>query len=290
MTGAQIKAGEKNYSPIFEKRKSDEWCSSEWSAADFATASNSIFGNAFYENSGHSVFKEVSESIGAETFWPWGISVADLNADGYEDVFVSAGMGYPLRYGINSLLLNEGGQRFVDSEFVLGVEPRKSNRIEKEFYTLNCSGEDRRHELCAGKTGLITVLGSTSSRASVAFDLDDDGDLDIVTSEWNDHPQVMISNLSEKRKLHYLKIKLVGTVSNREGLGATVKVYCAGKTYVRYHDGKSGYLSQSSMPLYFGLDQAAQIDRVEVVWPSGKTQTLSEGIPANALMTITESR
>jgi len=43
----------------------------------------------------------------------------------------------------------------------------------------------------------LSVTGSTSSRSSVAFDLDDDGDLDLVTNEWNDHPQVLISNLSE---------------------------------------------------------------------------------------------
>src|SRR2546422_1940484 len=134
----------------------------EWSAEALRTASNSIFGNAFYENKGHGKFIEVSDQIGAETFWPWGISVADLNADGYEDVFVTAGMGYPLRYAINSLLLNDAGQRFLDSEFVLGVEPPKS--VEKEFFTLDCSGEDKRNPLCRGKTGLLTVLGSTSSR------------------------------------------------------------------------------------------------------------------------------
>src|SRR5881227_2463038 len=91
-------------------------------------------------------------------------------------------------------------------------------------------------------------MGSTSSRSSVAFDLDDDGDLDIVTNEWNDHPQVLISNLSGHKQIHYLKIRLIGTVSNRDGLGATAKVRSGAKTYTRYHDGKSGYLSQSSMP------------------------------------------
>src|SRR6266576_559006 len=180
MTAVQIKAGEKDYSARFEKQKSEAWCSIEWSPADFASASNSIFGNAFYQNRGRGAFVEVSDKIGAETYWPWGISVADLNADGYEDVFVSAGMGYPLRYAINSVLLNEGGQRFVDSEFVLGVEPRQANRIGKEFFTLDCSGEDRKNGLCHGKTGLLTVMGSTSSRSSVRLDLDDDGDLDIV--------------------------------------------------------------------------------------------------------------
>lgn len=290
MTGRQIKAGDKDYSARFEKQKSDVWCSIEWSAENLARASNCIRGNAFFQNQGQGKFVEVSDAIGAETYWPWGISVADLNADGYEDVFVSAGMGYPLRYAINSLLLNEGGQRFLDSELVLGVEPRKSNRIEKESFTLDCSGEDRKNPLCRGKTGLVTVLGSTSSRSSAAVDLDDDGDLDIVTNEWNDHPQVLISNLSDKKQVHYLKIKLIGTVSNRDGLGAAVKVTCGDKTYVRFHDGKSGYLSQSSMPLYFGLNDATNINRIEVLWSSGRRQMLTERIPINTLLAITEDR
>ena len=137
---------------------------------------------------------------------------------------------------------------------------------------------------------MVNVIGSTSSRCSAAFDLDDDGDLDLVTNDFNDHPRVLVSDLSEKKQIHYLKIKLVGTVSNRDGLGATIKVYSGSKTYTRYHDGKSGYLSQSSMPLYFGLGDTAKIDRIEVLWPSGKKQALSVGIPTNTLLTITEGR
>jgi hypothetical protein len=250
MTGAQTRAGEKTFAAAFEKQKSEAWCSAEWSQADLAAATNSIFGNAFFQNQGGGRFLEVSDRVGAETYWPWGISVADLNADGYEDVFVTAGMGYPLRYAINSLLLNERGRRFMDSEFVLGIEPRQGDRIEKEAFTLDCSGEDRRNELCRDRSGAFSVMGATSSRSSAAVDVDDDGDLDIVTNEWNDHPQVFISDLSEKRRIHYLKIRLVGSVSNRDGLGATVRVTCpaAGgpggtpRVYTRYHDGKSGYL------------------------------------------------
>lgn len=290
MTTLQIKAGDKDFSPRFEKQKSDVWCSAEWSPANLSSASNSILGNAFYQNQGQGRFIEVSSRIGAETYWPWGISVADLNADGYEDVFVAAGMGYPLRYAINSVLLNESGTRFVDSEFVVGVEPRKGNQIEKEFFTLDCSGQDKRHSLCQGKTGIVSVLGTLSSRSSVAFDLDDDGDLDLVTNEWNDRPQVLISNLSAKKPTHYLKLKLIGTDSNRDGLGATVKAHCGSKTYLRYNDGKSGHLSQSSMPLYFGLDAAAAVDRIEVVWPSGKRQVLPGPIAADRLLIVTEGR
>ena len=290
MTGLQIKAGEKDYSAKFEKQKSEAWCSVEWTPENLARASNCILGNAFYQNQGGGKFVEVSGKIGAETYWPWGISVADLNADGYEDVFVSAGMGYPLRYAINSLLLNDRGERFVDSELVLGVEPRKGNRIEKEFFTLDCSGADKKNALCTNRTGLVTVMGSTSSRSSAAADFDDDGDVDIITNEWSDHPQVLVSDLAAKKKITYLKVKLRGTASNRDGLGATVKLHAGSKAYTRYHDGKSGYLSQSSMPLYFGLDGAAKIDRVEVLWPSGKRQVLAENIPVNAVLSITEER
>ena len=290
MTDAQSSAGKRDLSSRFAKQKSDQWCSIDWSAEALRSASNNIFGNAFYENRGNRKFVEVSDQIGAETYWPWGITVADLNADGYEDVFVTAGMGYPFRYANNSLLLNDAGQRFVDSEFVLGVEPPKNNRIEKEYFTLDCDGKDKDNPLSRHRKGIVGIIGSTSSRSSVAFDLDDDGDLDLVTNDFNDHPRVLISNLSGKKRIHYLKIKLVGTVSNRDGLGALVKVHSGSKTYTRYNDGKSGYLSQSDMPLYFGLGESPKVDGIEVLWPSGKKQTIGDEIRTNTLLTITEDR
>lgn len=290
MSGAQIKAGDGDFSAAFEKQKSDVWCAADWTPEALRSAANNILGNAFFQNLGEGRFAEVSGKIGVETYWPWGITAADFNADGSEDLFITAGMGYPLRYAINSLLLNENGRRFVDSEFVLGVEPRKNNRIEKEFFDLDCSGEDKKHPLCRDRTGLITVLGATSSRSSAAADLDEDGDLDLVTNEWSDRPQVLVSSLADAKRIHYLKIKLVGTVSNRDALGATVRVRSGAKIYTRYHDGKSGYLSQSSLPLYFGLGESAQADRIEVQWPSGKKQAITQGIPVNALLTITEDR
>lgn len=290
MTSAQIKAGDKDFSAKFDQMKSEAWCAGEWPLANFQRASNSIFGNAFYKNEGQGRFVEMSDKLGLETYWPWGMTAADLNADGYEDLFVTAGMGYPLRYAANSVLLNEAGASFVNSEFVLGIEPRAGNRIEKEFFVLDCSGEDRNHPICKGRSGKISVQGSTSSRSSVALDLDDDGDLDLVTNEWSDFPQVLISDLSVKKRIRFLKIKLMGSRSNRDGLGATVRVTCGNRTFTRYHDGKSGYLSQSLLPLYFGLGEAERIDRVEVSWPSGARQVLTEAIRINALLTIQEPK
>ena len=273
-----------------EKSKSEAFCSIQWTDAYLQGASNNIFGNAFYQNRGDGTFSEVSDPLGLETYWPWGISVGDLNADGFEDVFITAGMGYPFRYGINSVLLNDGGRRFVDSEFVLGVEPRSHGRLGKVWFTLDCSGADRTHRLCAGKSGLQTVMGSLSSRSSVLIDLDGDGDLDLVTNEFNDRPQLLVSNLSDVRPVRFLKIQLTGTQSNRDGLGAIVRVRAGGRTLTRYCDGKSGYLSQSVLPLYFGLGDAERVDSVEVRWPSGQTQVVSTNLPMNEVLRIVEAQ
>jgi enediyne biosynthesis protein E4 len=257
------------------------------------TQGTSIYGNALYHNLGGGKFAEVSDPMGVETYWPWGVSVADINADGFDDVFVTAGMGYPFRYGINSMLLNNRGQKFLDAEFLLGIEPRKGGRTNSFSFDLDCSvpQQGRSAQVCqsAGPgAGKISVMGTLSSRSSVIFDLDDDGDLDIVTNDFNSEPMVLISDLSERKAIHWIKILLEGTKSNRNGLGATVRVYAGGQTYTKYNDGKSGYLAQSVLPLYFGLDEATKIDRIEVDWPSGAKQIVNQDLAINTTRKIVE--
>src|SRR5207247_7582258 len=184
-------------------------------------------------------FAEISESVGVETYWPWGPSVDDFNADGWDDIFIAAGMNFPYRYGINSVLLNEGGRRFLPSEFVVGVEPRPNGATQQVWFTLECGGGDALSPLCDAcsqpaastmctidKARHLTMMGSLGSRAAVALDLDGDGDLDIVTNEFNGRPQVLVSSLAQRRpdRVHFLKLRLRGTRSNREGLGAQVTV------------------------------------------------------------------
>ena len=103
-------------------------------------------------------------------------------------------------------------------------------------------------------------MAPLGSRSAVIFDLDGDGDLDIVTNDFNSAPQVLVSDLAQRRPIHWLQVALAGTASNRNGLGATVRVRAGGHVYTKYNDGKSGYLSQSALPLYFGLGDAEKID------------------------------
>ena len=249
-----------------------------------------IFGNAFYKNLGNGRFEEVSDQLGLENYWPWGVSVADLNADGWPDVLITSSMNFPFRYGVNSLLLNNRGEEFRDAAFLLGVEPRRGGRTRQPWFTLDCSGADKEHVLCKGKhTGQVTVTGTLGTRSSVVFDVDNDGDLDIITNEFNSAPQVFISDLADKRKIHWLKLRLVGRDSNRDGFGALVKVTAAGMTQTQVANGSSGYLSHSDLPLYFGLGDAAAADKIEVRWPSGRVQTLAGPIAGNRQLEVVEA-
>lgn len=252
-----------------------------------------IFGNALYHNLGNGKFEEVSDRMGAENYWPWGPSIGDLNADGWDDIFIASGMSFPFRYGINSLLLNNRGEKFLDSEFLLGVEPRRDGRTHTPWFDVDCSDATLGglgKNVCEGQTGRITVNAALSSRSAVIFDLDNDGALDIVTNDFNSAPQVLISNLAQRREIHWLKVVLEGTVSNRNGLGATVHVHAGNRMLTKYNDGKSGYLSQSVLPLYFGLGDAKTIGRVEVDWPSGRKQIVTEGLHSNRTLEITEPK
>ena len=284
-----------------EGRKAD----SARALADFFPTGKSrfIFGNALFHNRGGGRFDEVSDAVGVETYWPWGPSVDDLNADGWDDIFIAAGMNFPHRYGINSVLLNEAGGHFLPAEFLLGVEPRPNGAMQQVWFTLDCGGVDRGSLMCAAcfepggaalgcrheAGGHVRVMGSLGTRAAVILDLDGDGDLDVVTNEFNAPPQVLVSDLAQRRRVNFLQVRLRGTRSNREGLGAQVTVVLPdGRRILKAMDGKSGYLSQSELPLYFGLGDADHAASVEVRWPSGRRQPVAGPVAGGRTIDVVE--
>ncbi|GAG11941.1 unnamed protein product, partial [marine sediment metagenome] len=92
-----------------EKAKMDShMMKGDWMRTD----GNHLHGNSFFRNEGDGRFTEVSDELNVENLWPWGLSVGDLNADGYQDIFVTASMNMRFRYAQNNLLLNDGGRVF----------------------------------------------------------------------------------------------------------------------------------------------------------------------------------
>lgn len=257
-----------------------------WPESFLRSEGKSIFGNAFYRGLGAGKFEEASDRMNLENYWPWGASVGDVNADGFADLFVTCGMGYPFRYAGNKLMLNSGGARFFDAEFLTGVEPRRGGFVQP-WFDLACSAEDRANRLCEGLTGNSTVWASKSSRSSALVDLDDDGDLDLVTNEFNAEPLVLVNDLAQRGQISFVKIRLRGTKSGRDGLGARVVVQAGGQTQTRVNDGKSGYLSQSSLPLHFGLGGAQGIESVTVTWSSGAKSEVKD-VKLNTTLEISE--
>src|SRR5262249_53112114 len=84
-------------------------------------------------------------------------------------------------------------------------------------------------------------------------------------------------------------VRTIGTKSNRDGIGARLKLTVGGKTLMRYVKAGSSYQGQNDLRVHFGLEQSSQADRLEVLWPSGVIDTI-EGIKANQILVVTEGR
>lgn len=266
-----------------------------------------IFGNALFkrgESAGGATYVEVSDRAGTETYWPWGPSVDDVNADGWDDVFITGSMNFPYRYSSNAMLLNERGRHFTHAEFTLGIEPHHDG-TEQEWMHLDCGGRDKGNRSCAvcagahakelgcrgDAKGALTVMAPRGTRSAVIFDVDGDGDLDIITNDFNGSPQVLVSTLAATRRVNFVKVRLTGAQSSRQGLGAVVTAVLPDhRRMVKVMDGKSGYLSQSDLPLYFGMGDADHLESIEVRWPSGTHQVYAGPVSSGSALVIAEPR
>jgi hypothetical protein len=223
-----------------------------------------LFGNALYRNLGQGKFTETAIDAGLETFWPWGIATGDYDNDGHEDVFITAGMGYPFYYWPNQLMMNNGDGTFRDRASDLGVEPPTGGIYQET----NIGGQ----------------RAARSSRSAVVADFDGDGRLDIVTNNFNDRPYFFANRFPRR---NYVAFRLTGTISNRDAIGAVVRLWVGKTVMIRQVNPAGGYLSHSSRVLHFGLGDRTKVDRIEIRWPRGIVQTINNP-PINTLNQIRE--
>src|SRR5262249_40707791 len=156
-----------------------------------------IFGNTFFRRLRSGRFEEVSDKAGLETWWPWGIATGDFDNDGYEDVFLPSGMGYPFYYWPHALMMNNGDGTFTDRAAELGVEPPRGGRYLEERI--------------GGRRA------ARSSRSAAAADFTNSGRLDVVTNNFNDRPYYFRNRFPRK---NWVSFRLTGGMTPRDRSGA----------------------------------------------------------------------
>ncbi|HEX4646143.1 MAG TPA: CRTAC1 family protein, partial [Verrucomicrobiae bacterium] len=124
-------------------------------------------------------------------------------------------------------------------------------------------------------------------RGSAFADIDGDGDLDVVLTQTGG-PPLLLRNDQDLR-YHWIRLKLVGTKSNRDAIGAWIKARVNGQTLWRQVMPTRSYLSQSELPVTIGLGNAAKPDEVEIIWPGGTRQKVEE-VKVDQVMVVTEAR
>lgn len=218
--------------------------------------------NALYRNLGGLEFENLARTSGTgAASWPllaWGTALPDLDLDGLPDWVVVNGHTQPHGRGI-------AGYRQPMLVFL--------NRGERKFESLGAAAGD-------------VVVQPRSGRGLACADIDDDGDIDLVLNNLQE-PAEVVRNDSPRDGRNWVRLKLVGTGSNRAAIGARVTLQAGGLRQMAEVVSGQSYYSHSDLRPHFGLGAAATIDWLEVRWPSGERSRI-EQLAANRQIVLTE--
>jgi len=226
-----------------------------------------MFGDSFqlYHNSGEGQFQDISGASGitriSSRLTAWSTGIFDFDNDGNKDIFTANSeindnsMGIAHRpYALsNGLFRNRGNLSFEDV----------SSSVGKGFSL------------------------PAAHRGAAFGDLNNDGKIDIVVAALNDTPQLLMNRTPTSN--HWILLNLVGTKSNRDGLGTKIRITTSHGSQFNHATTAVGYNSSSDKRVHFGLGDATVIDRIELSWPSGIKQVLNN-VKADQILTITESQ
>ena len=286
--------------------------------ADLYVANDSVV-NSLWRNNGDGSFSDVGMatltglSADGRAQAGMGTDFGDYNGDGWLDIVVTN-----FAHDLNTLYRNLDGRFFVDESSIAGLGVTNMELSwGTGFYDFDHDGDvdlfianghiypqvddfdlgssfRQANHLFENEGGRFKEVGASSGpglslkrsfRGAAFADYDDDGDLDVLLTSL-DQPPVLLRNDSTGLG-NRLQIRLVGTKSNRDGIGARVTVSVGARTMIRERKGGGSYLSANDPRIHVGLGEARRVDRLEIRWPSGKIDIL-EGVAANREIQIRE--
>jgi len=213
-----------------------------------------------YRNLGKGLFEDVSPRTGvaraSAQFWSWGGEFVDYDNDGNPDILVVNGDGHRLSGKQEHLLLRN--ERKPDGSHLFTDVSRSAGPF---FDTRSVA------------------------RGMAVADYDNDGDMDFFMVNI-DQPSRLLRNDGGNRN-NWLAVRLAGTKSNRDGVGAKITVRAGDLTQVAEKMSATSYLSQDDPRVHFGLGQKTRIDELTVRWPGGKVQKLMD-LKVNQILTVVE--
>jgi hypothetical protein len=206
---------------------------------------------------GNGLFKDQSYESGiavaAGQYVGWSSSFIDYNNDGKPDIFKVNGALKHLFGQEDQVFENVGDGQFKEVSTELG----------KYFFK--------------------KLVG----RGACFGDYDNDGDIDAFIVNLNDRAVFLRNNKGNLN--NWITLKLTGTMSNRDGIGAKVKISSGGIVQYSLKKSTSGYLSQNDPRVHFGLGKSNQVEKIEIKWPSGMLQII-ENIKVNQILNVTEPK
>jgi len=241
--------------------------------------------NMLWHNNGDGTFTDVAkETETCDTGWGWAAKFADLDNDGWQDLFVVNGLRSAGAESYVPLLLpvmTTPGLDITDVNNWPNIGDRTWSGYQKKrlFHNMR-NGVFKEISAEAG------VDNNFDGRGIGVGDFDNDGKLDLVQTN-ADKPLLLYHNITEQAG-NWIELKLIGTKSNRDAIGARIKVEAGGLTQIREIDGGNGYASESTRRAHFGLGKASKIDRVEIKWPSGRVEVVP--VPINHVTYIQEGQ
>jgi hypothetical protein len=229
--------------------------------------------NCLHLNNGNADFSEIAQLSGVDaTDWSWGALIFDFENDGNKDIFVSNGilkdimsMDF-LEFKANQTkALNKHG-KFDYRKFISQIP---SKPLQNYAFSHNGNLSFKNNATSLGFSQL------SYSNGAAYGDLDNDGDLDLVVNNINSISSVYRNDANANSSNHFLKVRFMGTEKNLFGIGAEVRVKTKDGIQVLQNYNTRGFQSSIEPCLLFGLGKTGSIDSLQVTWPDGKVQVMT---------------